>query len=270
MFHTCSTSPGGGLRPALPAPRANGDGPLRRVRLGDRQVEYRIRRSRQRKKTFQISIVSGEVVVAVPHATTNRQAEDMVRQKARWILEKLEASAAAPEAPAFLSGEKLPYRGRDLTLWVQGVAATTSGKPEVSLERRRLNVAVPMGLDEETQRGLVADALMNWYAGRAQEQIGEQLARWLPVLGRDEVPAVQIRNQRRRWGSCSPRGVLRFNWRLAMLEPALVEYVVVHELAHLTHMNHSPAFWDLVAQHLPDVKERRRRLRETEAALPAI
>ena len=177
-----------------------------------------------------------------------------MRQKARWILEKLEASAAAPEAPAFLSGEKLPYGGRDLTLWVQGVAATASDLPEVSLERRRLNVAVPMGLDEEAQRGLVAEALMNWYAGRAQEQIGEQLARWLPVLGKSEVPAVQIRNQRRRWGSCSPKGVLRFNWRLAMLEPALVEYVVVHELAHLTHMNHSPAFWGLVAQHLPDVQ----------------
>ena len=58
--------------------------------------------------------------------------------------------------------------------------------------------------------------------------------------------------------------------RLAMLEPALTEYVVVHELCHLTHMNHSAEFWALVAQHLPDVKERRRRLREREAVLPPL
>ena len=255
---------------AAPAGRGVSDGPLRRIRLGDTNVEYLVRRSRQRRKTYQISIVSGQIVVAVPYATTNRQAEDMVLHKAKWILAKLDASVATPEAPAFLSGEKLPYRGRALTLWVQGVAGTDSGQPEVSLERRRLKVAVPMGLEEEEQRRLVGDALMHWFGCRAQEQIGEQMARWLPVLGRGEAPNVQIRNQRRRWGSCSYKGVLRFNWRLAMLEPALTEYVVVHELAHLTHMNHSQDFWGLVEKHLPDVKERRRRLKEQEALLPRI
>ena len=269
MPNTRSTSPCPSRRAPVLAPRAAA-GPARRIRLGDRDVEYHIRRSRQRKKTYQISVVSGEVVVAVPHATTNRQAEDMVRKKARWILDKLDAASNTPGALALLSGERLPYRGRELTLWVQGVVDTASDKPEVSLERRRLNVAVPMGLDEELQRRLVADALRDWYGRRAQEQIGEQLARWLPILGRGEAPPVQIRNQRRRWGSCSHQGVLRFNWRLAMLEPALTEYVVVHELAHLTHMNHSPDFWGLVERHLPDVKERRRRLRETEAILPPI
>ena len=252
------------------APRVASDGPLRRILLGDRHIEYRVRRSRQRRKTYQISVVSGQVVVAVPYATTNSQAEDMVRHKAKWILAKLDATAVTPEAPSFLSGEKLPYRGRDLTLWVQGVVSTASGQPEVTLDRRRLRVAVPMGLDEESQRQDVAAALMTWYGHRAQEQIGEQLARWLPILGKGEAPTVQIRNQRRRWGSCSYKGVLRFNWRLAMLEPALTEYVVVHELAHLTHMNHSPDFWALVAHHLPDVKERRRCLKEQEAVLPLI
>ena len=256
-------------RPA-PAAKSAGDGTLRSIRLGERDVAYRLRRSRQRKKTYQISIVSGEVVVAVPYATTNRRVEEMVREKAKWILSKLDVASAAPEAPAFLSGEKLPYLGRDLTLWVQGVVATASGRPEVSLERRRLKVAVPMGLDADTQQRLVADALMNWYGERAREQIGGQVARWLPALGKGTDPTVHIRNQRRRWGSCSSKGVLRFNWRLAMLEPALTEYVVVHELAHLTHMNHSADFWGLVATHIPDVKERRRRLKEQEALLPPI
>ena len=152
---------------AASAVRGGGDGPVRRIRLGDKSVEYVVRRSRQRRKTYQISIVSGQIVVAVPYATTNRQAEDMVRHKAKWILAKLDASVTTPEAPAFLSGEKLPYRGRELTLWVQGVVSTETGQPEVSLERRRLKVAMPMGLGEEEQRRLVEDALMRWFGCRA-------------------------------------------------------------------------------------------------------
>lgn len=245
-------------------------GPLKRVKIGDRSIEYRIRRSRQRKKTYQVSIVAGEVVLAVPHSTTNKQAEEMVRQKARWVFSKLDAAPAKPRTPSFLSGEKLPYRGGELTLWVQGVVSTTTGLPEVSRERRRLKVAVPLGLDDTTRGQQIEAALVTWYTGRAGEQVEEHLARWLPALGNGTFPTVRIRNQKRRWGSCSHTGSLRFNWRLAMLEPALTEYVVVHELCHLTHMNHSPDFWALVARHLPDVKERRQRLRELEATLPPL
>ena len=255
---------------SIGAVKAGSIGPLKRLKVGDRSIEYRIRRSRQRKKTYQVSIVSGEVVLAVPHSTTNKQAEEMVSQKARWILSKLDVAPAKPQVPIFLSGERLPYRGGELTLWVQGVVSTPTGLPEVTRERRRLKVAVPLGLDEATRGQRIEAALIIWYGHRAGEHVEEHLARWLPALGNGTIPTVRIRNQKRRWGSCSHTGNLRFNWRLAMLEPALTEYVVVHELCHLTHMNHSPDFWTLVARHLPDMKERRQRLRELEATLPPL
>ncbi len=261
--------PAAGLR-SIGAGKAGATGPLKRLKVDDRSIEYRIRRSRQRKKTYQVSIVAGEVVLAVPYSTTNKQAEEMVRRKSPWILSKLDTAPARPEVPSFLSGERLPYQGGELTLWVQGVDTTPTGQPEVSRERRRLKVNVPLDLDDATRSRRIEAALMTWYAHRAGEQVEEHLARWLPALGNGTVPTVRIRNQKRRWGSCSHTGNLRFNWRLAMLEPALTEYVVVHELCHLTHMNHSPDFWGLVARHLPDVKERRRRLRELEATLPPL
>lgn len=245
-------------------------GPPKHVVVNGRTIEYRIRRSRSRRKTYQVSIVDGLVLLAAPYRTTNRQAEEMVCQKARWILSKLDLPETRPEAPRFLSGELLPYQGRILTLWVQGVALTNSGYPEVSLERRKLRIAVPLGMDGETQQREISRALAAWYGQRTQEQIGAEMTRWLPFLGKGLAPPVHIRNQRRRWGSCSSKGVLRFNWRLAMLEPDLLEYVVVHELCHLTHMNHSPDFWGLVGEHLPDYKERRKLLKEREATLPPL
>ena len=250
--------------------QAVNDGPVKRVQAGNSWIEYRVRRSRRRSKTYQISIKSGQVLVAVPYRTTNRQAEEMVLQKARWILSKLAMETSETPPPNLLSGEELPYGGRKVTLWVEGVADTNGGGPEISLDRQKLRILVPMGLEEEDRRNQVGQALFAWYGERATEQIWGHLSRWWPRLGRGEGPTVRIRNQRRRWGSCSRDGVLRFNWRLAMLDPSLTEYVVVHELAHLTHMNHSADFWALVEEHLPDVKERRRRLREAGAALPDL
>ena len=75
------------------------------------------------------------------------------------------------------------------------------------------------------------------------------------------MSSILIRDQRQRWGSCAPDGTLRFNWRAMMLKQSLIEYVVVHELAHLTHRNHSADYWNLVSHVMPDAQQRRRSLR---------
>ena len=84
------------------------------------------------------------------------------------------------------------------------------------------------------------------------------------------MPAVRLSNARTRWGSCSSRSGIRLHWRLVHLSPALIDYVVAHEVAHLVEMNHSPRFWAVVERLYPDWREARAALRRAAATLPVI
>lgn len=95
---------------------------------------------------------------------------------------------------------------------------------------------------------------------RARALVAARLAHYAPAYG-IFFGRIFIRDQKTRWGSCSSRGNLNFNWRIAMLPPALADYVVVHELCHLIEFNHSPKFWALVGRAVPEYKQLRRHLR---------
>ncbi len=90
--------------------------------------------------------------------------------------------------------------------------------------------------------------------------VTERVRFWNRVYG-FEYKAITVRNQKTRWGSCSREGRLSFNWRLILLPPGMADYVVVHELCHLAHFDHSPAFWALVARTVPDHREIRKRMK---------
>ncbi|MDE7199770.1 MAG: M48 family metallopeptidase [Lachnospiraceae bacterium] len=104
-------------------------------------------------------------------------------------------------------------------------------------------------------------ALEKRYIQAAKDYFPKRAAYYLPFTG-GSFQRVTIRDQKTRWGSCSARGTLSFNWRLMLAPPAVLDYVVVHELCHLTHMNHSPAFWALVESVCPDYRIYRKWLKE--------
>ncbi len=104
-------------------------------------------------------------------------------------------------------------------------------------------------------------ALKKRYLEAAKEYFPKRAACFLPVTG-GHYNRITIRDQKTRWGSCSAKGTLSFNWRLMLAPPAVLDYVVIHELCHLTHMNHSKAFWALVESACPDYRTHRRWLKE--------
>lgn len=98
------------------------------------------------------------------------------------------------------------------------------------------------------------------YRNAARSRFEERVAYFHPITG-GNYTAITVRDQKSRWGSCSSRGTLSFNYRLIFAPPVILDYVVVHELCHLTHMNHSSDFWDMVASVMPEYREYRKWLR---------
>ena len=135
------------------------------------------------------------------------------------------------------------------------------GKRSVALFQKLLNHALIIAERCVNHIYIFREAIESWYRERALEHLQERVAAWAPVVG-DWPSRVSVGDARSRWGSCSPRGALRFSWRLVMATPDLLEYVVVHELVHLRVRDHSAKFWSEVARLLPDCKERRKRLRD--------
>ena len=239
-------------------------------------IEYEVVRSARRRRTLQLTVDGHGVHVAAPMRTPRREIEEFVRGRTPWIL-KHRPTVRAPLT--YATGETMPYLGVAMPLFV-----IDRGGRGVTVTRGLFDLVVTVPARYETPRRVraIENGLSKWYAERAQEAVEASVARWASITGR-WPKRVLVRNQRQRWGSCSPDGTLRFNWRLIMLElalcdhdtqlwldPSLLDYVVVHELAHLEVPNHGPDFWRAVAALLPDHVARRRRMREAAANLPAL
>ena len=235
------------------------------VRFGTTTIEYDVRRSERRKKTIQITVDGGGVHVAAPVETSASELRAIVRKRAPWILRK--ASSAALEAPPkrFVSGETLPYLGRNVKIIVEPANVRSA---QVRFDHWRFHITVPTGLSGEERYDAVRKPIVRWYRTRAAARLPELVDRWRPRLGLTGTCRVLIRDQKTRWASCAPDGTLRFNWRTMMVKPALIEYVVVHELTHLLHPNHSQNFWTAVTKHMPDAPDRRAALKHAGLELP--
>lgn len=150
-------------------------------------------------------------------------------------------------------GETFLYLGRPVSLKLSAVE-------RASLSDDGRHLLFPAGRAREGRT-----VLLHWYTARTQEIVRCLLPAWSKKLSLRPRSA-EVRLVKTRWGSCSARGRLMFNARVAMLSPDVAEYIVVHELCHLKQMNHGKAFWDEVASALPGWSALRRRLRQEERA----
>jgi predicted metal-dependent hydrolase len=216
------------------------------IRIAGREVEYRF--VRRRRRTLGLTVDADGLKISAPLRAPWRDIEGFVREKERWILAKLDEWSVAPK-PVRLrgaSGERLPLFGEMVELQVD--------EGSVRLEGSRL--LVPS-----------LNKLVKWLKAAALEALTPRAAHFATLLGQPP-PRLALSNARTQWGVCTEGGAIRLSWRLVHIEPALADYVVAHETAHLVELNHSRRFWTLVELLYPGWQEARERLELAGAALP--
>ena len=226
------------------------------MQYGDKTLEFEVVRSRRR--TLAIAVESSaSVVVRAPMTLPAQKIFEIVEQKADWINNKLAFWQKAQDEKRereIAQGKSLLYLGKYYSLQLEVIPGLK--KDSVRLENEKIIVQTG-----DTKPERIEKTLNKWYRARAQELITQRVL----YYGRffDGKPlAVQIKEQKKRWGSCTYDNKLLFNWRCIMARREALDYVVVHEMSHMVHKNHSQAFWQVVETIMPDYKQEKKWLKE--------
>lgn len=224
---------------------------LRTISLSGKETGYVLKRSARR--TLGLRIDPAGLTVSAPMRMSEKTIEGILMEKSGWILRKMEEAKPVP-APKWQEGEAIPFLGEHYRLRI-----VLSSKKKVGIAGEYLEVFLPdpSGAKETVE---------SWYKRQALDFFSERVIHYCPKLG-VEAPKLFLSNAKTRWGSCNSRREIRLNWRLVLMDPLLVDYVVVHELSHLIEMNHSIAFWKTVESVYPAFDEARRELKHGARAL---
>ena len=203
------------------------------------EIAYQVVRS-NRKSVALVIDNEANLIVRAPILMPETTIDEFVRKKRRWINEKQQQVATFGEKhpPVVVeTGESIMYLGSSYAIIKDAVDAVEISGNEL---------VVPEDYDVE--------ALTAWLKEQAMQTISERVALYANIMG--VTPGtVKLSEAKARWGSCSTKNNLNFAWRLIMCPLSVIDYVVVHELSHITHKNHSPAFWSRVKTVLPTYED---------------
>jgi predicted metal-dependent hydrolase len=221
----------------------------------EQPLAYHIIRTKRRKKTLSLCIEKdGSVVIRVPLRMPTPVIESFFNAKKRWIVKKLTQRSARQkeqEPKKFVSGESFFYLGGRYRLKIT----------EQTGEQTPLVFTDDVFYLDERRQTEARDLFVAWYKEQAEVKVRERLQFYrqhMELSPRRE----RITSATRQWGGCSSRDALTFSWRLVMAPLFVIDYIVVHELAHIREKNHSPRFWKIVEATLPDYRLRRDWLRQ--------
>ena len=248
------------LRPDAPGdPRAR-EGQLRRIVLNGQPVDYRLVRARRRSIGMEVHLEG--LTVRAPRWVTLRDIDAALTERARWIVRALDEWRARRRdvmPREWKTGASILYRGRDLALEL-----FLSRHAAIAADLFNLTVRHPATHDAQA----VEASVTRWLKDEALALVAARVPAYARRVTRTD-PEVRLSNARSEWGSCNAKGVIRLNWRLVQLPPALAEYVVAHEVAHIVELNHSARFWAVVESLLPGHAALRRQLDDWTALLSA-
>ena len=251
---------GGGLAPASFAhPQAN-----REIRLQDHHVAYALKRARRR--TIGFIVGTDGLAVNAPKWVGIADIEGALREKSTWILRKLreqrERAQRQQQARVdWKDGTSIPFLGETVIVVLDPRATGAILHSDATSLPGVPHLTLHVGLPQNAAPEQIRDTVQSWLQRQARRVFEERCRHFAQQLG-VRYTRLALSSAQTRWGSASADGSIRLHWRLIHFTPAIIDYVVAHELAHLREMNHSPRFWDVVRSVLPDYEQARGRLRE--------
>ena len=236
--------------------------------MGDARVGYSLQRVRRRSIGFVVD--TDGLSVRAPSWVTLAAIDEALKEKSSWILRKLGDSAVRQQRVQaaqieWRHGAVFPYLGKPLMIVLdsahrfkeRGGALVESTDASGTLLSRELHLSLPLNAEPSKVR----DAAHAWLLKQAKQHFIARLDHFAPLLA-VRWTRLRLSSAQTRWGSARSDGSICLNWRLLHFQPAVIDYVVAHELSHLRVMDHSPRFWDTVATVVPEYKALRRSLKD--------
>lgn len=234
---------------------------MEQIKIGNTLIDYRLTYS-DRKKTIELVIdLDSGFTVKAPKGMSREDVSANLQRKAAWIisnLDKMNEIIRNETRKEFVSGEKFPYKGRHYRLKV--VQVNDEITPSLTFTHSKFIARVPANIPEFDYPRIIQPLFINFYHMKAEKVIRQRARKYL-VYFEEKPSLIKIQPLKNKWGNCSKTNQLRFNWRVVMAKMSIIDYVIVHELCHMKHKNHSKAFWNDVQKILPDYEERKEWLR---------
>lgn len=207
---------------------------------------------RSNRQTLSLSVLKdGKVVVKAPLKMSNETISKFICEKQAWIQEKL----------AFLHNNHQKYDDiinyKKLLLFGNRYDIKFANVKKIQTSAEDMSVYIPKNTPEDK----FLQKIKAWYKKYAKE-ILEDRVNYLSKIMKLTPTAIKINDTKGRWGACNSRDVVSFNFRVIMLEPSIIDYIIVHELCHLVEMNHSKKFWNLVYSFLPNAVIEKKKIKE--------
>lgn len=226
---------------------------INHITCGEVTIPYEIVRSKRRSLAIIIK-PGGKMIVRVPLRISDREVNSFLLSKREWIVRMYEKQCKTTmRGIKIQDGATIPLLGNPYLLTT--ISSKDTRRPTAELKKDNLVITFC-----DNNKYSLIDIIEQWYKGMARTIITERVKIYASQMN-VSYGKIAIRNQLTRWGSCSAKGNLNFNWHLVMMPVEVLDYVVIHELAHRLEMNHSKRFWTIVENFCIDYKKRKEWLR---------
>jgi len=224
------------------------------TKIKDKKINYSIKRSSRRTLSIIINVDKG-VEVRAPLKISENRIENFIKNKSKWIFKKLEESKSIKKTPPgkeFSEGEEFLFMGKKYALKILRI--TNKQKINITLNKNNILLRIGEDINIKNHKERIKNKFIDWFKKKGYDYVKKMVNIYSKQL-KVRPKNIKMKKQKARWGSCSSKKNLNFNWKIIMAPEHVINYLILHEVAHLKHPNHSKKFYREISKIMPDYKK---------------